>query len=56
MDTALNILLNLGYTKDEAKEIRDSVKKKVSATVEKYLIYNSNQANKDIYETKKIIY
>lgn len=36
--------------KDEAKDIRDSVKKKVASTIDKYLIYNSKQANSDIYE------
>lgn len=36
--------------KDEAKEVRDSIKKKVSSTIEKYLIYNSKQANSDIFE------
>ena len=41
--------------KDEAKEIRDSVKKKVAATIEKYLIYNSKQANIDIYEMYDIL-
>ena len=42
-------------SKDEAKEIRDSVKKKVAATVEKYLIYNSKQANSDIYEMYDVL-
>lgn len=41
--------------KDEAKEIRDSVKKKVAGTIEKYLIYNSKQANTDIYEMYGIL-
>ena len=41
--------------KDEAKEIRDNVKKKVAATVNKYLIYNSKQANIDIYEMYDIL-
>ena len=41
--------------KDEAKEIRDSVKKKVASTVNKYLIYNSKQANTDIYEMYDIL-
>ena len=66
-ETAYNSALTLAWAKwpsdrkitmeikDEAKEIRDSVKKKVSATVEKYLIYNSNQANKDIYEMYDIL-
>ena len=42
--------------KDEAKEIRDSVKKKVASTIEKYLIYNSKQANSDIYEMYDVLY
>ena len=41
--------------KDEAKEIRDSVKKKVAATIEKYLIYDSKQANNDIFEMYNIL-
>ena len=41
--------------KDESKEIRDSVKKKVASTIEKYLIYNSKQANSDIYEMYDIL-
>ena len=41
--------------KDSAKEIRDSVKKKVAATIEKYLIYNSKQANSDIYEMYDVL-
>jgi len=41
--------------KDEAKEIRDSVKKKVASTIEKYLIYDSKQANSDIYEMYEIL-
>jgi len=41
--------------KDEAKEIRDSVKKKVASTIEKYLIYNSKQANTDIYEMYDVL-
>ena len=41
--------------KDEAKEIRDSVKKKVAATIEKYLIYDSKQANNDIFEMYDIL-
>jgi len=36
--------------KDEAKEIRDSIKKKVASTIEKYLVYSSKQANSDIFE------
>ena len=41
--------------KDDAKEVRDAVKKKVSSTVEKYLIYNSKQAYLDIYEMYPIL-
>ena len=41
--------------KDEAKEIRDSIKKKVASTIEKYLIYNSYQANSDIFEMYQIL-
>ena len=41
--------------KDEAKEVRDSVKKKVGKTIEKYLIYNSKQANQDIFEMYDIL-
>ena len=41
--------------KDEAKEIRDSIKKKVEATIQKYLTYNSKQANSDIYEMYPIL-
>ena len=42
--------------KDEAKEIRDSIKKKVASTINKYLIYNSKQANTDIYEMYDVLY
>ncbi len=41
--------------KDESKQIRDSVKKKVASTIEKYLIYNSKQANSDIFEMYDIL-
>lgn len=41
--------------KDEAKQIRDSIKKKVASTVEKYLIYNSKQASSDIYEMYDVL-
>ncbi len=41
--------------KDEAKEIRDSVKKKVVATIEKYLVYDSKQASQDIFEMYDIL-
>ncbi len=36
--------------KDEAKKIRDDVKKKVLASIDKVLIYNSETANMDITE------
>ena len=42
--------------KDEAKRIRDSVKKKVASTIDKYLVYNSKQANSDIYEMYDILF
>lgn len=35
--------------KDEAKKVRDSVKKKVTAVIEKTLLYNSEEAYNDIY-------
>ena len=41
--------------KDNAKQIRDSIKKKIAQLIEKYLIYNSEQANKDIYEMYDIL-
>ena len=41
--------------KNEAKEIRDNVKKKVANTIEKYLIYSSKQANSDIFEMYEIL-
>ena len=41
--------------KEEAKEIRDAIKKKVASTIEKYLTYNSKQANSDIYEMYPIL-
>ncbi len=46
--------ITLDY-KNEAKEIRDSIKKKVGSTIEKYLIYNSKQANSDIFEMYPIL-
>ena len=67
-ETAYNSALTLAWpkwpsdrkvtleVKDEAKEIRDSVKKKVASTIEKYLIYNSKQANSDIYEMYDVLY
>lgn len=66
-ETAYNSALTLAWPKwpsdrkitleikDEAKEIRDGVKKKVASIVEKYLIYNSKQANTDIYEMYDIL-
>ena len=41
--------------KDEAKEIRDSIKKKVAGTIEKYLIYSSKQASSDICEMYDVL-
>ena len=41
--------------KDEAKKIRDDVKKKISASINKILIYNSETANSDIIEMYKIL-
>ena len=41
--------------KDEAYKIRDDVKKKVKNIVNKYLAYNSEQANQDIYEMYDIL-
>ena len=41
--------------KDEAKQIRDSVKKKVAGIVDKYLIYSSKQANTDIFELYDVL-
>lgn len=41
--------------KDEAKEIRNTIKKKVGSTIKKYLAYNSKQANTDIFEMYPII-
>ena len=46
--------LALDY-KNEAKEVRDNVKKKVANTIEKYLIYSSKQANTDIFEMYGIL-
>lgn len=42
--------------KDEAKKIRDDVKKKTSASINKVLIYNSETANSDITEMYNIFY
>lgn len=41
--------------KDEAKKIRDDVKKKISASINKVLIYNSEAANSDITEMYKVL-
>ena len=41
--------------KDEAKKVRDSVKKKVGSIVSKYLVYSSKQAYSDIYEMYPIL-
>ena len=41
--------------KDEAKKIRDNVKKKVASIVDKYLIYSSKQANTDIFEMYDVL-
>ncbi len=42
--------------KDEAKKIRDDVKKKISTSINKVLIYNSETANTDITEMYNIFY
>ena len=41
--------------KDKAKEIRDDVKKKLSKVLDKILIYDSKQANQDIYDMYEIL-
>ena len=41
--------------KEEAKEIRDSVKKKFKAKLEKILLSDSKQSNLDIYDMYKIL-
>lgn len=41
--------------KDEAKKIRDDVKKKLTASIDKILIYNSEMANDDILEMHHIL-
>ena len=41
--------------KDKAKEIRDDVKKKLGKVLDKILIYDSKQANKDIYDMYEIL-
>ncbi len=42
--------------KDEAKQIRDDVKKKLQKILDKILICDSNQANKDIYDMYDILF
>ena len=66
-ENAYNSALNLSWAKwpsdrkvtldakDEAKQIRDAVKKKVASIVDKYLIYSSKQANTDIYEMYDVL-
>ena len=41
--------------KNEAKEIRDSVKKKITTLTNKILLYNSKEANEDIYSMYKVL-
>ncbi len=41
--------------KDEAKQVRDDVKKKIKKVLDKILIYNSRQANEDIYDMYNIL-
>lgn len=41
--------------KDYAKQIRDDVKKKLSKVLDKILIYDSKQANQDIYDMYEIL-
>lgn len=41
--------------KDEAKKVRDDGKKKLSKILDKILIYNSRQANEDIYDMYSIL-
>ena len=41
--------------KDEAKQIRDSVKKKLNKTLDKILITDSKQTNQDIYDMYSIL-
>ena len=41
--------------KDEAKQIRDGVKKKLEKTLSKVIIYDSKQANQDIYDMYEIL-
>ena len=41
--------------KDEAKKIRDDIKKKISSSINKVLLYNSEVANNDIKEMYSIL-
>ena len=41
--------------KDEAKKIRDDIKKKISSSINKVLLYNSEAANNDIKEMYSIL-
>ncbi len=41
--------------KDETKQVRDDVKKKIAKVLDKILIYDSKQANKDIYDMYNIL-
>lgn len=43
------------HFKDEAKEIRDNVKKKIDDIRKKYFIFTSNQAKEDIYQMYEIL-
>ncbi|MBE5806179.1 MAG: helicase-exonuclease AddAB subunit AddA [Clostridiales bacterium] len=46
--------ITLDY-QNEAKKVRDSVKKKIASIIEKYLLYNSKQANQDIFEMYEVL-
>lgn len=41
--------------KDHAKQVRDDVKKKLSKVLDKILIYDSKQANQDMYDMYEIL-
>ena len=41
--------------KDHAKQVRDDIKKKLSKVLDKILIYDSKQANQDIYDMYKTL-
>ena len=41
--------------KEEAKQIRDDVKKKLAKVLDKILIYDSKQANQDIYDMYNVL-